>query len=238
MDHLINWTEIPALDLPRARAFYEQVFETELLPLEFGPLHYALFPTKNAHNTGALVQGPGYLPSENGPLLYLDASGKLDALLARVQAAGGAVLMPRTFLSAEAGYVGIFTDSEGNRIGLQEPIAEVNTEPVPDQTMQRLLANAEPALAFLVRKGPAFADPSLQHLQWEHARNMFTLLRDGKLRSVTALVDGSDVLGVGVFAVAREEAEQLLRDDPGVRGGRLTMQILNAASFAADEVRF
>jgi predicted enzyme related to lactoylglutathione lyase len=238
MDHLINWTEIPASDLPRARTFYEQVLETELLPLEFGSLHYALFPTKSDHNTGALVQGPGYVPSENGPLLYLDASGKLDALLARVEAAGGKVLMPRTFLSAEAGYVGIFMDSEGNRIGLQEPVTEANTEPVADQTMQRLLANAEPSLAFLVRKGPAFDDPSLQHLQWEHARNMFTLLRDRKLRSVTALVDGSDVLGVGVFAVAREEAEQLLRDDPGVRGGRLTMQLFNAASFAAGEVRF
>jgi len=104
--------------------------------------------------------------------------------------------------------------------------------------MQRLLGSAQPSLAFLVRKGPAFDDPALQYLQWEHARHLFTLLRNGKLRSVTALMDGTDVLGLGVLAVAREEAEQLLRDDPGVRGGRLTMQLVNATAFAAGEVRF
>jgi len=239
MNHLCNWIEIPTTDLARARAFYEQVLETQLMPLEFGELQYALFPTKNVHNSGALVQGPGYVPSENGALLYLAADGQLDALLSRVQAAGGKVLMLRTFLSAEAGYVGIFADSEGNRVGLQEPALDTsNADPVADQTMQRLLASAEPSLAFLVRKGPAFDDPALQHLQWEHARHLFTLLRNGKLRSVTALMNGTDVLGLGIMAVGREEAEQLLRDDPGVRGGRLTIQLFDAAAFAAGEVRF
>lgn len=108
---------------------------------------------------------------------------------------------------------------------------------ISDEAMQRLLGSAEKQLAFLVRRGPEFDNPALAHLQWEHARNMFNLLRAGKLRSVTALMDGTDVLGVAVFTnIDRAEAEQILRDDPGVRGGRLTMQLLTGVSFGAADV--
>lgn len=168
MDHLTNWIEIPAVDFARAKAFYEQMLEVELTPLE------------------------------------------------------------------KIGDVTIFTDSEGNRIGLKAAIAK---DPISDDTMQRLLFGADKMLAFLVRRGPAYDDPSSQPLHWEHVRNMFTLLRTGKLRSVTALMDGTDVLGIGILAVKnQEEAEQILRDDPGVRGGRLTMQLLTCVSFGAEDV--
>jgi predicted enzyme related to lactoylglutathione lyase len=33
--------------------------------------------------------------------------------------AGGTVIIEKMFLSKEAGYIGIFIDSEGNKIGLQ-----------------------------------------------------------------------------------------------------------------------
>ena len=103
-----------------------------------------------------------------------------------------------------------------------------------DENMQRLLGGAKRGLAFVVRPGPSYDDPSLAHLQWEHARNMFALLRAGKLRAVSALLDGTDVLGMGLLTTDdRAEAEALLREDPGVRGGRLRFDLLTDASFAS-----
>jgi predicted enzyme related to lactoylglutathione lyase len=66
---------------------------------------------------GALVQQKGRQPTESGALVYLDADGKLDASLARVEAAGGRVVMPRTDIGAP-GFIALIRDTEGNVVGL------------------------------------------------------------------------------------------------------------------------
>ena len=119
MNHLIHWIEIPVKDLKKARSFYEAVLEVELAEMALGPYHYAMFPTEDRFNAGALVQGEGYEPSTQGTTVYLDGSRGIDKLLGKVAQAGGQVLMPKTYLSPEAGYVGFFLDTEGNKVGLQ-----------------------------------------------------------------------------------------------------------------------
>ncbi|HEY6879837.1 MAG TPA: VOC family protein, partial [Polyangiales bacterium] len=138
MHHLSNWIEIPVHDIARATAFYERVLGTALLRAELAGNQYAMFPASNRYNTGALVEGPGYVPSSQGTLIYLDARGEIDAMLQRVSEAGGSVLLPRTPLSEEAGEVALFLDSEGNRVGLQNAL--VASAEVADETMQALLA--------------------------------------------------------------------------------------------------
>lgn len=120
----------------------------------------------------------------------------------------------------------------------KDPTAGASS-PVADETMQGLLASTAPCHAFLLRKGPAYDDPATQPLQWEHARNMFTLMRDGHLRYVCALMDGTDVVGFGVMnGASREAVEGLLRADPAVRGGRLVWQLLSGMAFTAGDTRF
>jgi hypothetical protein len=63
MNHLSHWMEIPAKDLKRAQIFYEKVLQIELAPIDLGPIHYALFPTEDRFNAGALTQGDGDQPS-------------------------------------------------------------------------------------------------------------------------------------------------------------------------------
>ncbi len=120
MKHLSNWIEIPVHDLNRAGAFYEAVLGVELAKMSLGPIQYALFPTEDRFNSGALAQGEGYKPSTDGAILYLDGSAGIDGLLDRVRAAGGQILLPKTYLSPEAGYIGMFLDTEGNRVGFQQ----------------------------------------------------------------------------------------------------------------------
>lgn len=238
MQRLVNWIEIPVADMARAKAFYGALFGVELAETAFGPLAYAIFPTRAAQSGGALVCGPGHVPGAGGPLIYLDAGHDVAAMLERAVRAGAEVAMPVTHLSEEAGWIAMICDPEGNRIGLHMPTARLAAGPVPDGVMQGLLAEAVPEVAVLLRRGPAHdAGPEGMALQWAHAKTMFTQMRDGALRQVMALMDGSDVLGVAVVAGPAEEARALFAADPAVQAGRLVAEVLTAVRFDAAETR-
>jgi uncharacterized protein len=118
--NVVGWFEIPVSNMERAMAFYETVFEVKLELLKLGPIDMAMFP--GVENTigsgGALVfSEKNYTPSADGVLVYFTAfSGDVSIELGRVEKAGGKVLLPRTQISPEVGFMGLALDSEGNRI--------------------------------------------------------------------------------------------------------------------------
>jgi uncharacterized protein len=120
--HAISWFEIPATDLQRAQNFYESIFQTSLIPLELPNFKMRMFPVEDMMNSigGALIQAEDfYKPSAtDGVLIYLNANPDVQIILDRVEAAGGKVVMPKTEISPEHGYMGVIIDTEGNRIGL------------------------------------------------------------------------------------------------------------------------
>ena len=118
MTNVINWFEIPVADMTRAIRFYEHVFQINLEAVEaFGTLN-AFFPGFDGTNTGgSLTQGEGYIPSMTGVVVYFNGNPDLGEPLARVVEAGGQVLLPKTSIG-DSGYMALFADSEGNRIGL------------------------------------------------------------------------------------------------------------------------
>jgi len=59
------------------------------------------------------------VPGAIGVTVYLDGGDDLDSILSKVKTAGGKVILPKTHLNKEAGWIGLFSDTEGNRIGLQ-----------------------------------------------------------------------------------------------------------------------
>ena len=119
MNKIISWFEIPALDLNRASAFYEQILAVTLNRGDMGPTSLAVFPYDRDHATGGtLLVGPGFNPSADGSVVYLNANPSLDAVLARVVPAGGEILLPRTELPPGMGAFAHFLDTEGNRVGI------------------------------------------------------------------------------------------------------------------------
>ncbi|MDX2360880.1 MAG: hypothetical protein QNK23_08745 [Crocinitomicaceae bacterium] len=42
----------------------------------------------------------------------------MDVIIERIEGAGGQVVMPKTQISPEIGFMALFTDTEGNRVGL------------------------------------------------------------------------------------------------------------------------
>ena len=63
----------------------------------------------------------GGTPSKDGCTVYLNTNGDLDGMLARVVEAGGTVLQEKQDMGEMVGWIAFFEDSEGNRIGLQQP---------------------------------------------------------------------------------------------------------------------
>jgi predicted enzyme related to lactoylglutathione lyase len=118
----ISWFEIPATDLNRAQKFYETIFEMKMTPLEAGNLKMRLFPLEDPMNGvgGTLIDSGGFhRPSATeGALLYLNGNPDVKVILDRVEKAGGKILVPKTEISPEYGFMGVFLDTEGNRIAL------------------------------------------------------------------------------------------------------------------------
>ena len=118
MDHLLNWVEIPVVDMKRAKKFYGELLAVGLNEMPMGGTEYALIQLKDKFNTGCLVKGDGYVPSMQGIVVYLNGGNDLSSVLARVEKAGGKVLLGKTLLSKEAGNIAYFVDTEGNKMGL------------------------------------------------------------------------------------------------------------------------
>ena len=116
MAHAINWFEIPVSDIHRAARFYGAVLAAEMAVHEFMGKRRALLPFKDGIG-GSLVQGAGYVPGKDGALLYLNGGEDLDVVLRRVEHAGGRVLQHKMSIG-EYGFIALFIDTEGNRIGL------------------------------------------------------------------------------------------------------------------------
>lgn len=117
----LNWFEIPANDITRAKKFYEHIFDMQMADLgEMMGMKMVGFPSEmgNGKASGGLVQSQMHKPSQDGAMIYLNANPDIQKVIDRISAAGGSVVMPKTQISPEIGYMSFFIDSEGNKIGL------------------------------------------------------------------------------------------------------------------------
>jgi predicted enzyme related to lactoylglutathione lyase len=122
MNNAISWFEIPTTDIDRAQKFYETIFGISLAPMDMPGMKMRMFPLDNPMEGigGTLVDSGGFhKPSATeGPLIYLNGNPDVQNVLGKVEAAGGKVTVPKTEISPEYGYMGVFIDTEGNRIAL------------------------------------------------------------------------------------------------------------------------
>jgi hypothetical protein len=119
-ENALNWFEISVSDINRAKTFYESVFGIQMETQEMMGMKMAFFPSEdmNGKVSGGLVQGPMHKASADGAKVYLNGNPDLSDALSKVDKAGGKVIMPKTKISDEIGFMAAFTDTEGNSISL------------------------------------------------------------------------------------------------------------------------
>ena len=90
----------------------------EIFEMPFPGGRYGMLPSDMQNGVGGgIVKGEGFEPSDKGTVVYLNGGDDLSTPLAKVEAAGGKVLMPKTSIG-ENGFMAHFLDTEGNHVAL------------------------------------------------------------------------------------------------------------------------
>ncbi len=117
MANSVVWVDIPVLDLDRAMAFYSTVLGTELATSEYEGFKMGFLPGQGGEVSGCFYVAEEVKPSDQGPLVYLNADGRLDEAEAAIAPAGGRVLQAKHQIGLH-GFRVVFVDTEGNRLAL------------------------------------------------------------------------------------------------------------------------
>ncbi len=112
----LNWFEIPAIDFERAKIFYAKVLDVQIQ--DDPNRQYAYLPAdpQKGGFGGAIAFGENFVPAITGITIYLDGGKDLTVPLSKVELAGGTIILPKTDIG-DAGFIALFLDSEGNKVG-------------------------------------------------------------------------------------------------------------------------
>ena len=121
--NVITWFEIPVSDMDRAKKFYENILDIEMVHKTVGDEEGAFFPfnpdviqATSGRVTGVLSKSETNRPSANGTVVHINASPNIQSVLDKVEKAGGKVITPK--MQIPAGFIAIIMDTEGNKVGL------------------------------------------------------------------------------------------------------------------------
>ena len=108
---------------------------------------------------------------------------------------------------------------------------------VTDEMLQGALHHVRPYTVCILKAGPSFQEPGparedwVADLIWEHGKRNYALYLAGLMRVVCPIGDGSGTTGVGIFDADPDEADQIMRQDPGVKAGLFTYETHPTQTF-------
>lgn len=119
MQPYVVWTEIPVTDLPKACAFYADVFGWNMEITNMGPNDVAMFNAVTDDDDETVVGGHLY-PGKPaaGSTIHIAVHDTAEAAAARCAAAGGQVMGP--VIDIPQGRFQYAADPDGNSIALFE----------------------------------------------------------------------------------------------------------------------
>jgi uncharacterized protein len=118
MKNLVSIIEIPTADFPRAVAFYQAVLDINIEEVEMDGIRMGLFPNTGEGISVQLIHGNAYKTSADGALVYLNGGDDLQKMADKIKTNGGKIILPKTEIGPDMGFYAMFTDTEGNRLGL------------------------------------------------------------------------------------------------------------------------
>jgi hypothetical protein len=102
---------------------------------------------------------------------------------------------------------------------------------ITDEMMRERLQMTAPYCVVVLKKAAQYGTADAEKIIWEHGRRNMSLQADGLLPIVCPVVDGSEVAGIGIFAVDADETQRIMDDDPGVQAGVFTYELHPCRSF-------
>jgi uncharacterized protein len=118
MKNFISIVEIPTVNFSRAVAFYQTILDIIIEEVDMGGTQMGVFPSDGQVVSVVLVKGDDYKTTTDGTIVYLNAGDDLQMMLNKITSNGGKIIVPKTEISPEMGFFAMFTDTEGNKLGL------------------------------------------------------------------------------------------------------------------------
>jgi hypothetical protein len=118
MKNLISIVEIPTADFSRAVTFYQAILDVTIEEIELDGVKMGLFPNAGEGISIQLIHGSDYKTSADGTIVYLNGGDDLQKVVDKIEANGGKIVVPKTEIGPEMGFFAMFTDTEGNKLGL------------------------------------------------------------------------------------------------------------------------
>ena len=123
VDYVVHF-EIPANNTTRAKRFYEKMFGWNISFMK-GFDYFSIKAKGEYQGKPAGIDGGMMKRTAKGqPLTFYVMVGSVDAALKKAVANGGKVCMPKTSIG-DMGFIGAFSDPEGNLVGLTEMSAKM-----------------------------------------------------------------------------------------------------------------
>lgn len=114
------WAEIAVTDMNRAMGFYQRHFGLTFKQETINDMELAIVETTNPdHASVALMKHEMMQPSKEGSTVYLHLTMTLKDKVTELEQANVDIVLPAMPIKdGTCGYIAIFIDSEGNKVGL------------------------------------------------------------------------------------------------------------------------
>jgi len=121
MSTVFSYVAIPSENFERAFTFYSEITGGLVIRNPKVPFPMAYFVDTEGKDIGHLFQLPGFAPSRDGAIVYLELAKDLNDTLTKIERAGGKTVMPKTLIAPGKGFWALFVDTEGNKLALHSP---------------------------------------------------------------------------------------------------------------------
>ena len=107
---------------------------------------------------------------------------------------------------------------------------------ITDDFMQQMLMQTKTYTLMVLKPGPNAQREDVQAILWEHGRNNFKLRAEGLLSIVCPVTRESEIVGIGIFNADEATVHERLKDDPAIKEGVFTYEVLPVMSFPGDSL--
>ena len=108
----VNHFEIGSKDFKKAQEFYSSIFDWEIA--ELPDMGYAMVTKGNDESIGGGIKANDNPPS----VTFYITVDDIGAYLSKIESAGGKTIMPETAIGENMGFTAMFSDLDGNMLGL------------------------------------------------------------------------------------------------------------------------
>lgn len=105
---------------------------------------------------------------------------------------------------------------------------------ITDDFMRDMRVRAKSYSVMILKKGPNYEQDPEKRIIWEHARRNYELRADGVLPIVCPILDDSEYAGIGILVCSAAEAAEIMRHDPAVKAGVLTVEVHPSRGLPGD----